>query len=177
MLHSKATAKAHMTAISPMVSATVSQYLPTWDGLSRIRASSPSTASMTPFRINRKQLSIKYPSKMSHAQNKERKKCVFVTWMTEIGFFSRKLETIRAKGRPHSDRLRTSTVPYFLFLSDVPSTITQHLTDEQSPKAIESFLMGKDYFSSIVSISFDARINVGAQRPTKIPRFSSPVTK
>lgn len=173
--HSKTIPNAHITAISPIVSATVSQYLPKWDGLSRIRASSPSTASITPLRINKKQLSTIYPSKISHAQNRESKKCKFVTWITEIGFFSRNLAAIRAKGRPHSERFRTSTVPYLLLPLVMLFSITKHPVSKQSYDAMES--SEHDYYSSISSTSFDARIRVGAQRPTNIPKLSSPVTK
>ncbi len=67
-LHPRCWPNAYVTRINPSVSAIVSQYLPTCDGLSLILANSPSTASTTPFITSRTQLSMIYSCKINQAQ-------------------------------------------------------------------------------------------------------------
>jgi len=57
--------------------------------------------------------------------------------MTEIGFFSRNLATMRAIGRPHSDRLSTSMVPYFLLWPVVFSFIADRLAGKRVGGEVE----------------------------------------
>ena len=62
---------AYITDMRPMASAIVSQYLPTCEGLSRSLANSPSTASITPFIISKKQPSIVFPCIINQEQKIE----------------------------------------------------------------------------------------------------------
>ena len=113
-------ANEHITAIRPIVSATVSQYLPTCDGFSRNRASSPSTASNTPLAISNRQATITSPCSISQAENSANERWRLVIWRTETGFVLRNRAKIRARGRPHSDRSTAVLSPYFLFDTDTP---------------------------------------------------------
>ena len=102
------------------------------------------------------------PSKMSHAQNRESRKWMFVTWMTVIGFFSRNLAAMRAMGRPHSDRLSTLMVPYFWFLSVMLLFIPKHLAGTQA--GVRLSRTSHDSFSNIYSISNDSHADAVVQR-------------
>tara|TARA_B100001113_G_scaffold229129_1_gene188094 strand:+ start:64 stop:318 length:255 start_codon:yes stop_codon:yes gene_type:complete len=61
--------KQTITETKPMESATVSQYLPTCEGRWRIRANSPSTASITPLTTSSAQAIIISSCKISQEQN------------------------------------------------------------------------------------------------------------
>jgi len=128
---SKRLPNAHMTAINPIVSTTVSQYRPTCDGLCRTRANSPSTASITPFTINKEQATIVCPSKINQAQKRESIKWKFVTCMTDTRFSLRYCAITRAIGLPHSDKSMTFRSPYFLIPTDTPNSTLKHFTNRR----------------------------------------------
>ena len=120
---SKKLPNAPITAINPIVSATVSQYLPTCDGRFLILANSPSIASITPLIISKKQARIISPCEISQSQKIVRTKCRFVTCITDTGFSFRYRAITLANGLPHSDKSMTFLSPYFFASTSTPVSI------------------------------------------------------